>query len=61
MSKIEARIAKLETRQAEADMPAYLSFATAEDLETYDGPMPGKVYIGISPDDWDTEADHATT
>ena len=52
--RIEARIAKLETRRARADVPGYMAFATLDALEAYDGPMPGKVYVGISPDDWDT-------
>ena len=51
--RIEARVKALERRQARADVPGYLSFSTLDDLAAYDGPMPGKVYVGVSPDDWD--------
>ena len=55
MALLERRIAELEKRRARADVPGWLAFATSDELEAYSGPMPGKVYLGISPDDWDTE------
>ena len=53
MAQLERRIAELEKRQQVADVPGYMAFATVCELAAYSGPMPGKVYLGISPDDWD--------
>jgi len=55
--RVESRLAKLE--QAEAisaeDVPRFVSVATREELADLGLTRPVKVYIGISPDDWNED------
>lgn len=58
-SEIERRLDKLEAVQVATGEPAYLSFPDEAALEAFlvehcsPTGKPCKVYIGISPDDWD--------
>ena len=57
MKALQRRVEGIEARQQVNRPPAYLSVATADDipdaLSALDGAGSVKVYIGISPDDWD--------
>lgn len=54
---LRRRIDHLEVRAAavDGDRPAYLSFPEGTDLTRLDLPPGVKIYIGVSPDDWDNE------
>lgn len=59
MANITKRIEALEARQRAVTCPPYLSVAALEDLPAALPLLPVgcfvKVYIGVSPDDWDNE------
>ena len=52
MSNIKKRLERLEATQS--NVLSYVSFPTLEDYQAAGNVDAGKVYIGISPDDWDT-------
>jgi hypothetical protein len=53
-TNLDVRLGKLEATTQIVSKPPYLSFATTDALRAYTGDLAGtKVYIGISPDDWD--------
>jgi hypothetical protein len=59
------RVDRIEARQRPgAAQPTWLSVANEADVEAALAAMPdgwrGNVYIGISPDDWDTDHDAQT-
>ena len=56
---LSKRLERVEARQPSPTCPPYLSVATAEDLPAALACWPVgcfvKVYVGVSPDDWDNE------
>ena len=56
MKPIQKRIEALEANQAD-NGPAYISIKDGDEIPAG---FTGKVYVGISPGDWDEEADTKT-
>lgn len=58
--KVDRRISELERAAAPTSSapPTWVSVATIEEAERYRN-FKGRVYVGISPDDWDGEEHEA--
>ena len=62
-TQTERRLSVLERRQVATGRPLYVSVQTAAEAQAalkHYGPGPLKVYVGISPDDWDTDNEPST-